>query len=359
MTVTKLLLKRRSNLYRESKINPKGTEYELKDVASNIKWSTDMNFSAGELTFDLVEKPTLVIPYTGDIISFSWDKKKIFYGYVWKYQVKKDNVISVTCYDPMRYLKNQDSIVFKTGTITDRFNDVCNRAGIKHRVVKNSTHKVAAEICEGKTYFDMLKSAMDKTYTATNHKYFLFTKYDTVELRRVPNRKLKFYVGSKSGMTGFTYSVDINNTANVVKVIKKDSKKSKTKSATAKAKAKSTKETPANTSFRTMASAAGRSPQQWGNLQVIVNAKDKANQAQMLKQARDTLRQKNMANKTLTIDCIGNLNLIPGNAVTIKITDMKKTLKDCPIIKAVHNFDNNYTCQIQMKAGLGWQENGS
>ena len=81
MTVTTLHLYRRSNLYRKSRKNPKGTGYDLKNNVTNIKWVTDLNFSAGELTFDLYEgdNRTLVIPYTGDIITFRWYKHKIFY----------------------------------------------------------------------------------------------------------------------------------------------------------------------------------------------------------------------------------------------------------------------------------------
>lgn len=47
MTVTTLHLYRRSNLYRKSRKNPKGTGYDLKNNVTNIKWVTDLNFSAG------------------------------------------------------------------------------------------------------------------------------------------------------------------------------------------------------------------------------------------------------------------------------------------------------------------------
>ena len=158
--ITTFKLVRRSNLYRKSKKNGKGTTYDMREVVSNVKWTTDLNFSAGELSFDLIQNAHPIIPYTGDIIKFRWEHNKIFYGYVFKYEVKEDNTVSVTCYDKERYLKNQDSIVWQSGTIADRFNNVCKRAGIKHKVVNKPTHKVAAEVCDGKTYFDMLKSAI-------------------------------------------------------------------------------------------------------------------------------------------------------------------------------------------------------
>lgn len=366
MTVTTLHLYRRSNLYRKSRKNPKGTGYDLKNNVTNIKWVTDLNFSAGELTFDLYEgdNRTLVIPYTGDIITFRWDKHKIFYGYVWKYSVKKDKVISVTCYDKMRYLKNQDSIVFKTNTVADRFNEVCSRAGISHTVKNAPSHKVAAEICDGKSYFDMLKSAINKTYLSTNHMYFIATNYDKVELRRAPYKKLKIIVDSRTVISDFNYSVDIENTANVVRIVQKDSKKSQSKSATARGKGKrkakkaTEKETPENTSF-SFADAIGRSPQQWGKLQITQNKKEKANHAQMVAQAKALLKQKNLANKELSITTKGNVDLRAGNAVTVYLKDMKKKFNNCPILKATHNFDTDYTVNLEMKVGEQWLGNDS
>ena len=367
--ITTFKLVRRSNLYRKSKKNGKGTAYDLRNVVANVKWTTDLNFSAGELTFDLIQKAHPIIPYTGDIIKFRWSHHKIFYGYVFKYEVKEDNTVSVTCYDKERYLKNQDSIVWKAGTVADRFNNVCKRAGIKHKVVDKPTHKVAAEVCDGKTYFDMLKSAITKTLSATKHMYYVYCNYDVVELRRAPYKKLKIIIGSKSSITGFSYAVDINDTANVVKVIQKDVKKSQSKSATAKqkkgngknqkttsAKAKTSKKDEAKrTSFKSV-SAKGDSTEQWGKLQVTVNKKNKANHAQMVKQAKDELRKRNRANKELTVDCIGNVDLVAGNAVTIKINDINKTLKNCPILKSEHEFGTDYMCHLTMKVGAEWLE---
>ncbi|GAA3626325.1 hypothetical protein GCM10022297_01060 [Lactobacillus hamsteri] len=357
MTVTTFHLFRRSNLFRNSTKNPKGTGYDLKNNVKNIVWTTDMNLSAGELTFDLIEPlDQLVIPYTGDIITFRWNKEKVFYGYVFKYEFTGDRTISVTCYDKLRYLKNEDSIVFKTNTVADRFNEVCKRAGLSHSVKNAPTHKVAAEICDGKTYFDMLKTAINKTYQSTDHMYFVAANYDKVELRRAPYKKLKIVVDTRTVVTDFTYSVDIENTANVVKVVQKDKKKSQTSSATAKGN--SDKETPSNTSFSST-SAQGKSVEQWGKLQIVKPKKSKATQAQMMAQAKSVLKQKNVANKKLSITTKGDLSLVAGNAVTVYLKDMKKKLSDCPILKATHEFGTDYMVKLEMKVGKQWQESKS
>ena len=337
MTVTNFTLVRRSNLYRKSSKNPAGTSYELKDLVYNIKWTTTMDFSAGELKFDLVQPydQANIIPYTGDIIKFSWDKQKVFYGYVWTYTLKKDRVVSVSCYDSMRYLKNEDTLIFKANNAGQRFKTICSKAGIKGAAIKSPTTKLKATIYEGKTYFDMLQDSFNKTLKKSSHKYFLTTNYDRVELRRVPHKKLDFYIGDSSGLIDATYSVDIENTYNTIRVIKSDSKKHKIAAAT---------------------TVSGKSPAQWGKLQKVVTPKDKANAAQMKEKAQNELKENNLANKTLSVKCIGDLSLIVGNAVTVKLGDYNKTLSYAPITKAVHNFGSDYTCDLELKVGKTWSK---
>ncbi|WEV42948.1 late control protein D [Lactobacillus sp. ESL0684] len=324
--------------------------YDVKNIVANLKWITDLNFSAGQLDFDLVYQDKTYLPALGSIVKFYWDHKKVFYGYVFKAKLTHEKAVSITAYDKSRYLKTQDSIVWKSGTIADRFNNVCKRAGISHKVVDKPKHKVAAEVCDGKSYFDMLKSAIKKTLKSTDHMYFIYANYSKLELHRAPRKKLKIIIGDKSGMTGFTYSKDIDNTANVVKIIQKNEKKSKSKSATAKS------DDPKKTSFKSV-TKKGSTVSRWGKLQITENKKNKANHAQMVKQAKNTLKQKNKANKSLTIDCIGNLDLVAGNSVEVKIKGYK-TIKNCAILKATHNFGTDYTCQLELKVA-SWLANNS
>lgn len=333
----------------------RGVTYDIKDIVEQVKWTTDLNFSASQLDVTLVQNPKPLWPNLGGVIQFYWDKKKVFYGRIFKDDIDGKNKVTVKAYGLSRYLKNEDSIVWPTGTIADRFTVVCKRAEINYKVVNKPSHKVKAEVSDSKTYFDMVKSAVDSTFDATNHMYFIFDHFNTVELRRAPYKKLDLIVGSKSGMTDYKYSKDIENAANVVRIQDKSSSKSQTTSATATT---SSGDDPKTTKF-SFVTAKGGSTKNWGKLQVVENKKDKANQAQMRAQAQSLLKSKNQANKTLTIDCMGNLDLVAGNAVNVNVTDTGLKINDCPITKAVHTFSGaEYTCSLTMKAGKKWLENG-
>ena len=154
-----MTLYRRSTHFTHSK---RRVSYDISDLVidDSVTLDRDTNFSATEFNFKMIFEKKPIIPYTGDIISFKWKKKKMFYGYVFKYGFDKNHNIVVKCYAPSRYLKNEDSIVFKTGTLSERFRDVCKRAGIKAKVVAGSSHKCKAEVDDGKTYFDMIKLSL-------------------------------------------------------------------------------------------------------------------------------------------------------------------------------------------------------
>lgn len=207
------------------------TGYDLSNNVNNIKWTTDLNYSAGELTFDLYFDESLKKPALGGIIKFWYNQKKIFYGYVFDVKVSADRSVSVTAYDELYYLKSQDSIVWPTMTLGSRFTEVCKRAGVAHKIVNNPTHKVKAEICEGKTYFDMIKSAVNKTKSSTGSYYFVTANWATVELRRAPYKKLDLILGDKSGMTSGSLQESITDAYNEVKVYTKHTKGKKTSTA--------------------------------------------------------------------------------------------------------------------------------
>ena len=79
----------------------------------------------------------------------------------------------------------------------------------------------------------------------------------------------------------------------------------------------------------------------------------------MIQQAKNELKNRNMANKQLKITCIGRTDLVPGNYVNVEIKDYKKKFKNCPILKATHHFGQDYTVELTMKVGQSWQVKGS
>ncbi|RHW49725.1 late control protein D [Bombilactobacillus bombi] len=334
------------------------TGWDISRCSNNIKWTTDLNFTAGTFTFDVINNANDFYPQNGQVVEFAWNDQQVFYGYIFKVSYMQDKKFSITAYDKMRYLKNQDSLVWPISNISERFDTVCKRAEITHNVVNSSDYKLPAEVADSKSYFDMLKSAIDKTQKATQQMFYVYANYDTVELRKAPFQQLDIIIGDQSLLTGFSFEKNIDNASNVVRIVKEDKQSSQQVSATA---SENSGGDPNNTSF-SYVDSAGSSVSQWGKLQMIEKAKDKANEAQMKQRADELLQQKNREEYDLKLDTLGHLNLVAGNAINIKIqslTDVGFKINNAAILKATHNFSIDYTCELEMKVNPQWLESNS
>ncbi|WP_203638880.1 XkdQ/YqbQ family protein [Levilactobacillus wangkuiensis] len=336
------------------------TKWDLREILkTDIKWTTDIDFSAGQLTFGLVEVDEGYTPKNGDVIWFNWDHDHVFKGKVFKVDYDESEVFSVTAYDSLRYFKNQDSLIWPVSTISQRFTKVAKLAGVKHKVVDKSTHKLVAEVADSKSYFDMLKASFKSTRLATGHRYFLHDNYGTVELRRSPYKKLKNIIGDRSQLTGFSLSKSIDEAANVVRVVRTDKKKKQKSSSTAKAKKQTAAQKKAadvaNTRLKTV-TAAGNSVDRWGKLQIVEKAKDKANAAQMKQKAKDILKSKNKQTYTLKLTTLATLSMVPGNEALVKVKSLKDIglgSKYLLITKATHTFGTtSHTAELEMKVRI-------
>ncbi|KRM69219.1 hypothetical protein FD06_GL000278 [Apilactobacillus ozensis DSM 23829 = JCM 17196] len=306
--------------------------WDIRELAYNVKWETTTNFAAGTLTFNLLEVQEGFVIRNGDVICLKWNKKKIFYGYVFKYEYSSDETFSVTAYDALRYFKNQDSLVMPISTVSQRFEKVAKMAGVKFKTVATSSEKLKAEVCDNKSYFDMLSGAIAKTKRATNKHFYLYANYNVVELRKFPYKQLKLVIGDKSLMESFNLSRSIENTANVVRIIKDSKKKKGRSSATAQSSPSSIKKL--------------------GRLTYIEKAKEKANPAQIKARAKQLLKQKSKEENTLKVTAVGHTDLVAGNACIIKSQSLKEVglgTKSLLITKSTHHFnDRDYTVDLEL-----------
>nr|WP_312044019.1 hypothetical protein [Anaerotignum sp.] len=74
-------------------------------VTGDIKWSTERAGTPGSLTFDVVKEGELNF-HEGNLVKLSVGEEPVFWGYVFQKKRSKGEIISVTAYDQLRYLKN-------------------------------------------------------------------------------------------------------------------------------------------------------------------------------------------------------------------------------------------------------------
>lgn len=318
---TKFIIKRRTS----------NNSWDVRSLVTQAKLTKDIQYNAGEFDFTLNEVNDNFAVHNGDIVIAEWDGVPVFYGYVFIWELERGRQYKITAYDSLRYFKSSDSHVFPVSTLEQRFKTICNILKLKHKIIAHTSHKLKSELCDEKTYFAMLQGFIQQQQRATGHAFFIDDNFGVVELRKCPFNNLNMIIGDESLVTDYTFKRSIDQSANVVRLVKNSNAKG-------------------HKSVKTV-SANGGNINEWGKLIYTKAVTSKSNDAQMHKAAQDLLRQKNRQANEMKLTCIGNTELQPGNTVLVKIQDLADIgigTKRFLIKKATHNFSSEYTVDLEM-----------
>lgn len=309
--------------------------WNVLDIAKPPTLTTDADFAAGTLTFDLVEVNEGFTPHNGDEVKFAWNGVNVFFGYIFKCGYTSDEVFSVTAYDKTRYLKNQDSIVWPVSTVAQRFNTACAAAGITHKVVYDAGYKLPTKVSDGVSYFSMLQEDIETTTAEFGQQQFIRDNFGTVELCAfpLPTSGEVMLVGDGSMATSWSYDRSIDDAANSVKVEKNSQADSGKIGATQ--------------------TATGDTISKWGKLQVVSKlSDDKMNAAQQLAKAKTLLKTSNIEAETMKVSTAGSLEFYTGGTFVLKVQSLADIGIKAPVVaigKCTQNFDpDNWTTDMEV-----------
>lgn len=136
-----------------------------------VKWTRD--FRAGIMELKVVKDDELNFQ-EGDRASLSVNGKLFFLGFIFKKQRDKRQIIKLTCYDQIRYLKNKDTYQYKEMSVSELIRKICEDRGLKVGTVEDSGYKVPKKIEENQEYMQMIKAADDINLSQTGDIYTLF-----------------------------------------------------------------------------------------------------------------------------------------------------------------------------------------
>lgn len=316
--------------------------WDVAPLATEIVWETDVNFSAGSLKFKLLEVDEGFVPQNGDKVEFKWDGMKIFKGRVFEVDYSSKEVFTVTAFDNLRYLKNQDMIVWRIGKIGERFSKIMRSiGGISYKNLSKSKINLIEEIQDGQTHFDRLSEWAKEVKRREGLRVFLRDVYGSVQLVAEEVTWDKFLViGDKELATGWNYTRSVDETANIIKLVRE------------------TKDKKQRSVYTTKSASSSKSIDRYGPLQIVEKADDKLNDAQMERLVNRRLKEKNVEDKTFSITAIGTmeassgLGMRAGERFYIDI----QSLRDIGIgtrrmfaTKVTHHFGPAWTMDIEME----------
>lgn len=299
-----------------------GPIFEVSNSTQSVTYTTNRTGDPGKLEFTLNKSGNISF-FEGDVVRFSVDGTLIFYGWIFTKSKDRWDVITVTCYDRMRYLKASASYAFYDQTVGEIIRQIAQDFQLDVSELEDTGYKIPSLIEEEQTCLDIIEEAVQQTLLNTGKVYVFFDDGNGLSLKEAGNMISQVMIGDKSLLTDYTYKTDIDEqTYNSVKL------------------ARPNEETGRADVFVAQDSA---NIGQWGLLQLYQTVDGDVNDAQVKAQAEATLEYYNKRQRTLSVSSLGVVGLRAGQMILMRVQGLGDISLDQFVLleKVTHTFEND------------------
>ena len=303
----------------------------LPPVVESVSIEWERQGQPGKLTADIVKTPGLSFQ-EGDPCRFSVDGTPIFYGFVFEKARKgsMDQVITITVYDQLYYLKNKDTYVYSNKTAAAVIRMIAEDFQLNVGALADTGYTIASRVEDNKTLFDIVQTALDETLKATSQMYVLYDDVGKLTLKNIGDMKLGLLVDNETA-GDFDYKTSIaSQTYDKVKLSYEN------------------KDTGKREIF---IAQDGSSINQWGVLQYYEKIDSTANAKAM---ADALLSLYNTKTRTLMLkDVLGDVRVRAGTMLVVMLGLGDMNLSSYLMVEQVkHTFSNEqHVMDLNMRGG--------
>lgn len=288
-------------------------------VEGNIELKTERKGVPGQLDFNIVDDGNIKIE-EGNSVSFIIGEANLFFGFIFTLKRNKDNIISITCYDQLRYLKNKDTYVYSNKTATELIKMIADDFELKCGDLEDTGYKIASRVEDNVTLMDMINNALDLTLQNKGEMYVMYDDFGKICLKNISSMVTPILI-DKDTASDYDYSSSIDNdTYNRVKLTKEN------------------KDTGKRDIYIT---EHGENINKWGILQYTDTLEDGENGKA---KADALLSLYNNKSKSLSInDALGDIRVRGGSMVVVNMDlgDMAINNNLMIVEKCTHKFSHN------------------
>lgn len=186
-------------------------------VTSDITWETSRFGEPGILKFSCLQDDVLNVT-EGNAVKFIVDGTNLFFGFIFSISRDKTDVIQITAYDQLRYLKNKDTYVYTNKRADQVISMIAGDFGLNVGTLSNSGYVIASKVEDNKTLFDIIQAALDETLRNTRRLFVFYDNFGKLTLRNSEDMLLDLLIDEESGES-YSYTSSINdNTYNKIKL---------------------------------------------------------------------------------------------------------------------------------------------
>lgn len=194
-----------------------GNELFAPIVEEGITWATERKGCPGQLNFKILYDG--VVDFAeGDAVRMKVDDDEVFYGFIFTLKRDKDQIISITAYDQLRYLKNKDTYVYKNKTAGEVVQMIAADFNLRTGSIENTGFKIPSRVEDNSALFDIIQNALDLTLENRNEMYVLYDDFGKIALKSLDNMKVDILIDEETGENfDYTSSID-GETYNKIKL---------------------------------------------------------------------------------------------------------------------------------------------
>lgn len=308
-----------------------GQIWDISPSVINVDLEYQRTGAPAKLTFQWLKAGDVSF-FEGDIVRFEVDSQVQFYGWVFTKEKDRWNVFSVTCYDRLRYLKQDASYAFYGQTVGGILKQIAEDLQLDLGEIEDSSYQIPSLIESNQSCLDIIQDALNKTLLATGKLFVFYDNGSGLSLKAAEDWKSEYILGDKSYLTDYTYTTDIDSsTYNYIKLIYQDELSGRLEAVVAQ---------DSNTIAR------------WGRLPYIQEANGDYNRARLLEIAENILASSNRRKKSFSCSALGIPGLRAGQMIRFKIDALGDiNLDQWLLLETVsHHFENDiHTMEIETR----------
>lgn len=196
----------------------KGDTAYMPPVKEEVKVTTERQISPGVLEFSFVD--TGINIGNGDPVRFKdADGKEVFYGFIFRMKRDRSNIVTITAYDQIRYLKNKDTLVYENKTADGVVALIGEKYGFNIGTLANTVWVIASRVEDNVSLLDMISNALDQTLQNTGDLYILHDDFGKLNLSFLGDMYVPTMIDAETGQN-YDYESSIDeNTYNRIKLV--------------------------------------------------------------------------------------------------------------------------------------------
>lgn len=189
-------------------ITNEGVSY-IPVIKDKVKWEVSADGSAGKLSFDVYADGILKVQ-EGNEVRLRYNNQNVFFGFVFSKKSSKDNWISITAYDQLRYLKNKYSYLYENKTVSKAIKELADTFQLRLGNIEDTQYLIPSLVEDNETLLDIILDGLGETITKTKEKYILYDNFGKLTLTNMSNMTTSVLV-DESTIQDFSYESSIDS----------------------------------------------------------------------------------------------------------------------------------------------------